>query len=168
MTETTRDFTSLKLASADPSVLRDLIASLQGGFGTMNVGTAAQTKNFPNGTYSALGGYTASFTSPDVTADKTAGTLTVSIKGIYLVWFTATVLDAGESAVISLAIHKDGKEHQGARQEATMTATLEIPMSGMDVIECPAGTEVFDLRVKGSAATTGSNWIATLGLKRVG
>lgn len=167
MTETLRDFTALKQACADPSTIRDLIASLQGGFGTMNVGTAAQTKNFTT-SYVALGGYTASFTSADVTADKTAGTLTVSSKGLYLVWFTATVLDAGESAVISLAIHKDGKEHQGARQEATMTATLEIPMSGMDIIECPSGTEAFDLRVKGSAGTTGSNWIATFGIKRVG
>ena len=33
--------------------------------------------------------------------------------------------------------------------------------------DLPAGA-VIDLRVKGATGTTGSNWIATLGLKRVG
>lgn len=31
-----------------------------------------------------------------------------------------------------------------------------------------ADPSVLDLRVKGATGTTGSNWIATLGLKRVG
>lgn len=48
-----------------------------------------------------------------------------------------------------------------------MTETTRDFTALKHVIDCPAGA-VIDLRVKGATGTTGSNWIATLGLKRVG
>lgn len=167
MAETIRTLPEIMRAAADPSLLRDALASIDGCYGQMDTAAQPITKDITT-SFVALTAFTHAGPAKDVAINLTNGTFTlVGGAGRYLVWANVTVLDANQSDLVFLAVHKNGVVEPALHVEATMTATIEVLMSIQGIIECPAGTEVLTLRVKATTGTTASGWIGQWGIKRL-
>lgn len=169
MAETVRNFADLKQQAADPSLIRDLIASVEGCYAMMHTAAQPITKAITT-SFVALADFTVLGPSNSVTPALAGGTFTLggaAAKGRYQVWANVTVSDANESDLVYLAVHRDGVVQAGLHVEATMTATLEVFLAINGIVECPNGTEVLTLRIKGATGTTGSAWIGSWGIKRL-
>lgn len=169
MGETIRSLEAVQGSLADQSALRDLLASIRGCFASMDTAGVAVTKNVTT-SYVAFTGFTnAKPAAQDCVADTTAGTITITSPGFYLVWANFAAIDANESDTLSVAIHVDGQAKPQLFNQGTMiAATTALPISLIGIIRLPKGNEVLDLRFLGAAGTTGSSIVCSWGLKRVG
>lgn len=112
MSDTIQTLSDLLTALADntegaitPAVCRDAILTMQSGVGCLT-GLAAEVSSGPSvGDAQVVTGYTSDFSSSDIEADPTAGTLTIQTAGVYLLMGSVATGSADHPSTTDTSVH---------------------------------------------------------------
>ncbi|HUS38147.1 MAG TPA: hypothetical protein VMX74_01785 [Pirellulales bacterium] len=174
MADTARSLAALQVLLADnvtndisPQDIRDFLVSVHGRYGGIHcTGYAGEGQSINAAGYTKLTQWAGNNPSSGIVPDYEAGTLTMSITGVYMMEFTLSYGCSNNNVNTELYVFKDGVATNIAIKRRTGTAADTGAVAAAGLIEATAG-EVFDIRAKTAVQTTTmtvshGSWIARL------